>query len=567
MSHLPTATPVVNGLGPERNPVFVHSSPRRLARLSSWRAAIRYMSSLTHAWTAVGIPALLGLAYVSALIVIKLPLLSLPYYGDAIGFQIPAAAEVQAHPFDPIPRSPEIPDTGHPPLAAFLFMLPWSVMGSEPLVTHTFMQCLSLLTVLFTYVVGRHLGGSAMGLGAALLVAVTPLFFIGSSLPQADTLVTGLTIICVYLVLTGRWVALAVLGSALVLAKETAALVMGVVLLWCVICHRSAGERGRRWRPLLWTTVPLVSLSLWFIFHWTQTGSYFTDVTDYRSGQTEIDLLVERLSQPWLLVKRFGIRVFQLAVTDFKWFGSVLIITAAISALAREMRRSSDLGSVRDACREYWTARHSTARLAGHLLLALLIAAHLTALAVAGFLNPRYLLPVMPAFFLFVASAAQLLFGSRLRYWAAIGAMVVLSIAALWEKGGRYGTPEDSYEYADIVRVHQQAASYLAEHYPDETVLTNYPGIFILRFPYLGYVKDPIRSQDVNTIDPGQVEAGDYDVAWFIPDDSGSDRLEDILRRVEPHLVRRFEVNGKWTAIYDLRAPGQDPGRWMSLPE
>lgn len=497
----------------------------------------------------------LTVAYMTVMTTYKMPLLQLPYYGDGLGTHARVAHEMRDNRFYPIPINEDVVDGGHPPLLGLLMASLWAVTESQPLMTHWLMQLISSVTIVFTYLIGHATSRDhGVGLAAALTVAVTPLFFFGSSLPQTDTLATALTAVALYMAIRGRWLAFAFWGSLTVMAKETAVLLVLAVAAW-IVCARGGAkaeaDRGRlTW--LFGVTAPVAVLALWFGFHWVATGHVYSNASQYPGGMTESVLLGERLRDPILLMKRFGIRVIQLAITDFKWLG-LLIICAAVVKSGMHTMRSRERhpgrpGRRAERLRDWITAFATTP----HALLCLVILAYLALLAAAGFLNPRYLLPVTPAFFALVALAARCLSTSRAVFAAVIATVVVLSFLTHSTKSDRFGTPEDNYEYADIVRVHHEAAAFLEAHYLGKTVVTTYPGTFILRLPYLGYVSQPLRAVDVRQIDRARLRAGEYDLLWHIPDDSSSALLEDVVRWLRPPLLRHFEVNGKWTAIYVL---------------
>jgi len=52
--------------------------------------------------------------------------------------------------------------------------------------------------------------------------------------------------------------------------------------------------------------------------------------------------------------------------------------------------------------------------------------------------------------------------------------------------------PEDNLNYADVIRLHQQAIRQIVTRFPASTVLTAWPGTDELTKPELGYVKKPL---------------------------------------------------------------------------
>ena len=80
--------------------------------------------------------------------------------------------------------------------------------------------------------------------------------------------------------------------------------------------------------------------------------------------------------------------------------------------------------------------------------------------------------------------------------------------------------PEDNLAYADFVRLHQDAATYLEKHPPAQRVLTAWPGSDELTKPYLGYVAKPLPVVSIENFSAEQIMlardvANTYDTAFL----------------------------------------------------
>jgi hypothetical protein len=78
--------------------------------------------------------------------------------------------------------------------------------------------------------------------------------------------------------------------------------------------------------------------------------------------------------------------------------------------------------------------------------------------------------------------------------------------------------PEDNLAYADYVKVHQHAASYVEEKYPGSRVLTAWTATDELSKPFLGYVSKPIAVTSIEDFSFPQIQRAQqapetYDVA------------------------------------------------------
>jgi hypothetical protein len=120
----------------------------------------------------------------------------------------------------------------------------------------------------------------------------------------------------------------------------------------------------------------------------------------------------------------------------------------------------------------------------------LLIAAYVLMLSIlGGAVLARYMIPVIPL--VIVLAVAEL--RRALAFWwawcavCAAGFVVALLVAPPWRIA-----PEDNLTYAKYVRLHQQAAAYLEQHYAGDRILTAWPASDEMNRPFLGYVSKPL---------------------------------------------------------------------------
>jgi hypothetical protein len=110
---------------------------------------------------------------------------------------------------------------------------------------------------------------------------------------------------------------------------------------------------------------------------------------------------------------------------------------------------------------------------------------------VGGAILPRYLLPILPLFYL--ATVAMV---TRLPRFPARFILAATAGCFVWAWFINPPCPfpyEDNLSYVDFIRLHQQAAHYL-ETYPGQPrILTAWPATAELEEPFLGYVHNPRR--------------------------------------------------------------------------
>jgi hypothetical protein len=171
-----------------------------------------------------------------------------------------------------------------------------------------------------------------------------------------------------------------------------------------------------------------------------------------------------------------------------------------------------------------------------------LIVAYLLLLSlVGGAILPRYLLPVLPLFCLVTVAWVRRL--PPLPARLIVGAAAVCFVSA-WFINPPYPFPfEDNLSYADFVRLHQQAASYLETRPAEARILTAWPASDELTKSALGYVEQPLRVAAVPGFAP-------QDFSGVRPD--SFDLLYLYSRRWEPpgNWVERFPAWLRWQERY-----------------
>jgi hypothetical protein len=214
------------------------------------------------------------------------------------------------------------------------------------------------------------------------------------------------------------------------------------------------------------------------------------------------------------------------------------------------------------------------------LQFAAIMLAHLAAFSLlGGALLTRYLLPAYPLVIMIGMSTLH----RRITRWewpAAV--MVIVFIMALFFDPPYRFAPEDNLTYKNFVELHVKAAKFLEEHEQNSTILTAWPAADELSKPYLGYVRQPFATanlQDftVEEIVKARQMRSQYQVAYLfstkndVPAWIHSVRWEKLNRRffgshtdVSPELAAEF-LHGKivflarekaeWVAILEMEQP------------
>ena len=447
------------------------------------------------------------IATFAGLLLLHLPLLRLPYFWDEAGYYIPAALDFyRTGSLIPVSTLP----IGHTPLVMIYLGLAWRLLGYSPWVTRAAMTLVAAATVTSPMRWARRVASREIAAWSALLLALSPLFFAQTTLAHLDLAVALFTTLAVLFparrsalaLRAGRFLGLSQQGNRRGPAAGRVAL--------CVAKGARVCGRSRTRFPL-----PRGCRSLRRSCH--LPPGRFT----YHHGRA-IGRATAGTSDT-ICIPRFRRRGYSGACCDAHmssfWAASIGCSRPAPSRRlwwgAEAARRDTGCGT-RDTefgNRELGTLERKLdlGNSASHrplascpvsripcpvlrqflFLTAGLVAVYLLLLSlVGGAILPRYLLPVMPLFYLATVGMAARLprFPARL-ILAAAAACFVWS----WFINPPYPFPfEDNLAYADFIRLHEQAAHFLESQPGQPRILTAWPATDELTKPWQGYVEQPL---------------------------------------------------------------------------
>jgi len=229
----------------------------------------------------------------------------------------------------------------------------------------------------------------------------------------------------------------------------------------------AGGEPGffsaRPWEPLV---IPILSLALWYTYHWARTGRVFGNPEFFRYN-------VQSTLHPWRIFLALLLRAWQAV-----GYLDLYVLTLAL-AVAMSFRPIQDA----DVERPRIAVPIQLTFLA--IILVFLIAFSI----IGGAVLARYMLPVTPLVILISVSTIW----RRLRASKAVLAVVALAFFSALFINPPYGfSLEDNLAYRDYILLHQRAEAFLTQRYPGARVLTAWPASDELTRPYLGYVEKPV---------------------------------------------------------------------------
>jgi hypothetical protein len=289
------------------------------------------------------------------------------------------------------------------------------------------------------------------------------------------------------------------------LAKETAIIVPFAILMWELLrrfrnrrSSRAGASEGEREPRSLHVALlsPIIPLALWFLYHHHRTGYFFGNPEFFRYNVTSS-------ADPARVLFAALRRLWQL-------FGHMNLYALTVAMIAAMF-----LPALRDRKGKEEVERERIG-IPTQLLFLVVIATHWVVFSfIGGAVLTRYLLPAIPIIVIIAVSTLH----RRVRYWPVVIALVCAMFIAGWFINPPYTfAPEDNLAYADYVKLHQHADSYVERKYPHSRVLTAWTATDELSKPFLGYVARPVAVTAIEDFSFPQIQRAQqapetYDVA------------------------------------------------------
>ena len=390
------------------------------------------------------------------LLVVHWPLLGLPFFCDEQGQFIPTALDLLrqgawiAH--------STIPNV-HPPGVEAYLVLWYKLFGFSIPVTRVAMLLMAGCGLLFTFLLAIELSKDAEGAPAflpPLLLLASPLFYTQSMMAQLDMPAMVFTLLAVLLFIKKHYIAAAVACIALVLLKETG--IVAPAVFFTVSMWRKEWKRAALFVP------SALALACWlFILH-RGTG-YWLGNPGFAHYNVQYAL------NPVRIVFSFLRRIYYIFFAEFRWIGSAVLIIA--------LRKIPLFRS------ESW--RITLAVAAGTILVVSVF---------GGAELERYLLPVLPVFY--IAVCVALTFLPR---WAGISCTAALFAALV---GNLFWNPpypfpyENNFAMVDFVRLQAVAAHFAEQNLAAERIATAWPYSTGLEHADYGFVQHKLNVVETN---------------------------------------------------------------------
>lgn len=466
-------------------------------------------------WEAVIRQALPLISLAVIAILCKLPTLGTPTYWDEMAWLGQADWLSDRSLVAAIPGlRPAAAFWGHPPGLHLMLAALGKVLGVSVTLAHTLIAGFAALGVCATYLLARRFYGTAAAWLAALLLLLSPVYFAQSGMFLADVPVTALGALVMYFALADRYGPYVVSASCLVLVKETAiALVVALLVYRFMIM---SPIRQARLREVVKYCIPLVVIGAFFLLQKITTGKFFF-IYNF-----DLELFVLSPDRVW---RQFDLITRWIFLEQNRFvFTGLIALNLVVNAPARRRR-------------ELW-------------LFVFVVVLSGYSFSVLFFL-PRYLLPVLPLFYILAAaSVVDLIRRPKLQLVAA-GALLSVAVWSLTVRPIS-GNGEQSLRYLDIVAMNKAAVDRIAGDFPEAHVLTTWPHTLELASPLQGYVQQPIAAK---TFKNAADLVGSDLILVSRPSHGTAVGLREIARSSAWRLIMRREQENAWIELYAPPAP------------
>src|SRR3989344_428828 len=527
----------------------------------------------------------------AVILILKFPVLSLPYSWDVMNYIIPASQHVFESGFSIFLWEH---GNGHPPLYFLLLGFVFKLFGSMPLVAHLTSVIFSFLAVYFTYLTGKHLFNRKVGIIASLLMFFYPTFFSYSGMAYLAIPLTALTIMSLYFFIKKNNILYIIISSCLVLTEERAIMVPSALLFYKIFKNKKFNLK----KDFIFL-IPLLVFGLWLVSNKLYYGHFVYPLNASLLSFNIIPILFNAI----IIMKNFFFDYYKWGLTSFivlscfsfKLFKNKIRFIYSFILSLLFFILIFNLNELSVYFSKYFPNINNYFFILKEFSLLFTILFFIFLLSFERFVNfwsnknfyvfyfvfifaffsyiifipfpLRYGLPIYPIIFLLFSVSLVKIF-KKYSYFLLFIVLVLFVIQWTGDSNLPGFVLESNMEYVDVVKTHQMASHYLEENYPNSTILVSYPQSLELKYPYLGYVNKPLKTISIppfpgltsknftiylnpniynKTIDLNSVDIAYYSKQQF--ENKYSRELYEILDKI---LIKRFELNGKTVEIYKI---------------
>jgi len=461
------------------------------------------------------------LLVIIALVIIKFPHLSLPYYGDE-GFAFGPAVHLMYKTGPSLLPSGLDPEYsyGHPLLLHFLVSSWMKIFGPTIFVTKTFALFISILLLISLYLIGKSFFNPETGLLAAILMFFQPVFLAQSSFVLLEIFLSLLALLTIWAFFKKRWNWYLIFSSMLVMTKESGLFLIFTLCIWQLIDIFLEKEAKYSGRKLFYQY--LVILFPAFVF-----GGF---------------LIIQKMTWGWFF---FPLRIQEIRLTPEKLSHMLWHIRNIIFFL--DARSWLTIGLLISLLGYYFLARKSFSLAQWKILwFSTLFIGVFWMLSSLNAVSNRYFL-VVNTIFIFM-TAAIIVQAFMHKKWLFYPAILLLIFSQAFFAFSHERTGDDSLGFEDPIIVQRDAIRFLEDMDAYNThILTHFLINFNMQYPVAGYLSgDKIFDNTTGRFT-------EFVELAVISNVELSQELDSLRINPQLELLKRFERGNAWTEIYQRK--------------
>jgi len=535
---------------------------------------------------------LIGIIIFIILLILKFPTLDLPYFWDSLILIGPTVHYLYSNPLTIFLWDYNI---GHPPFFFIFVGVLLKIFGELPIIVNSAILFFSFLTLYFTYLVGKELFNTKIGIIASLLLLFTPIYFSYSGLASLAIPLAAFTIMTIYFAIKNKYLLYFIFGSLAILSENTGILVVAGVIIYIIIKEKKISKKILLFFSPLITFFMINLLNYFYYGKFHPLNLYLFNINLIKNiFNILIILKILFFDQYRFILTSFLI----LSFINFKEFKNKnlkkLLLNLFISVLFFIFLYNLDIFAkffinLYPNINNYFYIvklfsflftillfitltfyKNLIVLTKEKLILTITIIISILFHAFIIPLSPRYILFIFPLIYLFYSYSIIKIF----KKYYIICALLIVFIFLLNFIGNRNGvgfTLETNMEYTDMIKTHQLAASYIENNYPNATVLAAYPQSIELQYTYGKYVQKPIKvitippypgvtvyvknyTQFLNpaTVEIMPIDLSKIDLYYYSPQEFPTKGIYEIRDQLNLTLIKRFEKNNKSVEIYKV---------------
>ncbi len=466
-----------------------------------------------------------------ALIIFKIPHLSLPHYWDEAWPFAAAIQHLYDHGVSILPDAiPPNVSRGHPLLFHFLTASWMKVFGSSLVAKHTFPLLLSVILLFATYFLAKSIVNKNAAYMVVLIFGLQQMFLVQSSMLLLEVMLTLWGVLTVYGYMNQQKWLYFITGSALLLTKESGIVLIMAVAGWHVISqlfsdYKALFSKTFLLKLLLYIS-PVFIAAVYFTIQRIQLGWFFFPKHIGFMSFEWADILLKLNSIKRILFMDAG-----------RWSISILFVLSLGYLLVKKSKIKDRLYQL--------DLKWLDSKQAHFFGLSLLFLLGFIAFSSLNFLSTRYLMIMLPFFIIQTFLLFTAIIKNRLALYLVGG---ILSIIILIPTPKNKSNADVYFGFKDAIEVHQRVRNYCEQNIEtDAEIYTHFLINMALSKPYVGYFDE--GEKRFKNISWNFSETTDY----CIFSNMERDKAFDLIKKENDlKLLKRFEKNKAWTNIYKV---------------